>query len=220
MFYHPTGSRPKRVALVGLGPSRAAWCEAMTAHEPAPFDEVWTFNTGIRWLEHDLAFVMDDLRQFAGSFPEYGKLLASNDAPIITSRVYPEYPAAVAYPLAQVINRIGLVNAQFSHNSTPYVLAYAYLIGVVELALFGVDYQYAGTTTDEAGRAACEYMVGFVRARGMDVKISGASSLCDMNRRGTVTYRGFYGYAFQPVVKRFNDGHYSVYLGDRPAGES
>lgn len=215
MYHHPTRKQPKRVALVGLGPSRAAWCEAMTAHEPDRFDEVWTFNTGIRWLAHDVAFVMDDLRYYAAQFPDYGALLQKARRPIVTSRAYPEFTRSHAYPLAQVLNAFGHVNAQFSHNSTPYVIAYALLIGVRELVLFGVDYTHAGISTSEAGRGACEYWIGFARAKGMEVTVSAASSLTDANQRSNVNYRPFYGYQHQPVLTRRN-GFITVNYGDKP----
>ena len=193
---HPTGKAPRSVVVVSLGPTKNDYTSMMTAHEPEIVaDEVWTINTGLRWCVADLAFIMDDLLWYATRYPAYGDLLRKSRIPIITNRAYPEFPRAVEYPLAEVIDRVGEESAYF-HNSVPYVLAYALHIGVQKVTLFGCDYTFPGTTAREDDRANAEYWVGYLRASGVQVFVPSTTTLLSA-RRGPY----FYGYLRQPILK-------------------
>lgn len=205
VWEHPTElEHPKRVAFVGLGPSIEAWVAVqLRKGEASPevrgiydFDEIWTLNRGARLLAHDLSFVMDDLRGEARHDPDYGQALMRAEKPIITSRAYDEFPASMAYPLEAVAQLVGAENLYF-RNSVPYVLAYALFIGVKEIVLFGVDYDYPGQRVTEEGRANTEYWVGFCRARGMRVGVPSASTLLAANAGAW-----WYGYAEQPDTRQ------------------
>ncbi len=193
---HPTGRKPETVTLVALGPTKADYYNMQVDHEPEmKADETWTLNTGIRWCRADLCFVMDDLRWYSERYPAYGDDLRAASIPIITSQVHDGFPTAVSYPLVDIVEAFGGENAYF-RNSVPYILAYALWIGVKRLNVFGADYTFPGSVGREAGRANCEYWVGFCRARGMQVIVPSTTTLLDV-REGPY----FYGYLHQPIVR-------------------
>jgi hypothetical protein len=193
MFQHPTGKSPESVTLVALGPTKEEFVKNQTSHTPKiRADEVWTLNTGIRWLKHDLAFIMDDMSEFAHHFPVYGEEMRNADKPIITSAKYDEFPTAIDYPLQEVINEFKQV---YFNNSVPYIIAYALYIGVKELNLFGADYTFPGQEARESGRGCVEFWIGFAASRGMRVNVVDQSTLMDACEDGR-----FYGYIHQPRI--------------------
>lgn len=72
-WQHPTGGKPKRIAIVACGPSFAKWHAANMRYQPAipGVDEVWAVNKGIRTLNCDLCFVLDDLIGEYRKAPDY-----------------------------------------------------------------------------------------------------------------------------------------------------
>lgn len=204
---HPTARArthgvPETVALIALGPSRMDYLEAITRHEYQGFDEVWTVNTGLRYIKADLVWKMDDLDFFADRFPQYGRDLEQCPVPIITSKAYPHrFPQGIEYPLQQVIDWCGHQAAIFHDNSIPYALAYAGFIGVKTLVLYGCDYSYPNLDRVEAGREVTTHWVGFLKGRGMQVAITESSSLLQTYRRvRDPEFRPFYGYLRPPIV--------------------
>lgn len=198
---HPTGKIPETVAIVALGPSKKDFVSDQGRHVPGTgFDEVWAVNTSIRWVRHDLAFIMDDMREFARFYPEYGEAMRQHDQPIITSQTYEEFPTARPLPLAEIV---GATQQTYFNNSVPYMIAYAYLIGVKKLCIFGADYTFPGTEAREEGRGCVEFWLGFVSSRGMSVEIAPSSTLMDACKGPR-----FYGYISQPLIKTAGeDGH-------------
>lgn len=199
-WQHPTGRKPGLVELVALGPTSRYWVQHRLKKNEDPTetaDEVWTLNRGIRSFKHDLAFIMDDLDSEAAKDPDYGEAIANHDQPIIASTL-PEtmtHDSFWPYPLTHVLNKVGTHHAYF-HNSVPYILAYAILIGVQEIHLYGCDYTHDEIDTREAGRANCEYWVGVARSHGMIVGVPTTSTLLDSNQSAW-----FYGYADQRLAK-------------------
>lgn len=194
MFEHPTGKAPESVSLVALGPTKDDFVKDQSRHTPKfQSHEIWTLNTAIRWLKYDLAFIMDDMSEFAHHFPAYGDEMRKADKPIITSRAYDEFPTAVDYPLQEIINEYKQV---YFNNSVPYIIAYALYIGVKEMKLFGADYTFPGQNAREAGRGCVEFWIGYAAARGMQVSVVETSTLMDACEDGR-----FYGYVHQPLVK-------------------
>lgn len=191
---HPTGKTPESVAIVALGPSKKDFVGDQGRHTPGHgFDEVWAVNTAIRWCRHDVAFIMDDMQEFAKHFPDYGDAMRNHDRPIITSAAYPQFPTAKPLPLGEIIAH---TQQMYFNNSVPYMIAYAMLIGVKRLVLFGADYTFPGTEAREDGRGCTEFWLGFAAARGMTVEICKSSTLMDA-RKGL----RFYGYLSQPIIR-------------------
>ena len=193
---------PKRVAVLGLGPSVFSWVGHRLSknQEIQTYDEVWTVNRGLRVFQHDIAFVMDDLVGEAQKDPAYGEALKNHNKPIITSCAYDSFPMGHQYPLAEVCEHVGRQHCYF-HNSIPYVLAYADYIGVTHITLFGCDYTDEKGNVREDDRANAEYWVGVLRAHHITVGIVETSTLCNQSKHGW-----FYGYHDQ----RHAQGQYNV----------
>lgn len=203
-WQHPTGTVPASVAVVGLGPSRADFFDRLTAHEPGlAVDEIWAINTGLRYTPHDVAFVMDDVADYADRFPAYGDALRAHAQPIITNTAYADFPATLTYPLEAVLAACAGTGMWrcFYHNSIPYVLAYALAIGVKSIRLYGIDYTHPDVDAVEQGREVCAAWIGFLRGRGIEVLITDSSSMLQARRVHDPLWRWFYGYLRQPAVK-------------------
>ncbi len=194
IWTHPTRRNPDSVIVVALGPTRQGYFNDQSRHDPLiEADETWAINVGLRLGRYDLVFVMDDLLQFGIQHKKYGLDLRGANIPIITSTRYATYPKSVAYPLREVVETYGRVNAYF-HNSIPYVLAYALFIGVKHMILFGADYHHEATKAREEDRANAEYWVGFCRHAGMRIEVVQGTTLLNTHKQPH-----FYGYLYQPV---------------------
>lgn len=188
----------KKIAIVCLGPSAFTWAGHRLSKntEAQNYDAVWTVNRGARVFAHDLVFVMDDLEDEDEKDPSYGAFLKQHDRPIITSRVYEDWPTAIEYPLGEIVAHSGKQHCYF-HNSLPYMLAYADYIGVNDITLFGCDYTDDQGNVREDDRANAEYWVGVLRARHIRVGIVDSSTLCNQKKHGW-----FYGYHDQRDAQR------------------
>lgn len=162
-------------------------------------------NTGIRIVPADLAFIMDDLRWYSAAHPAYGVDILDTPIPIITNRVYPEHQGAGRiheYPLEAVLEWVQPAPAYFHDNSIPYILAYAGMIGVQRISLFGVDFSHANVSRVEAGREVATFWLGFLAGREIVIEIASSSTLMQTNRRvGDPEFRPFYGYLAQPILE-------------------
>jgi len=192
-------TRPDRVAIVALGRSMITFIkEVMTNSQfDEPFDEVWTLNRGIRGFQHDKLFVMDDFRWIEKRSPGYAKWLKKHDRPIITSTVYPEYPEAIEYPLADVVETI--TDDVFAVNTVSYMVAYAIHIRVKEITIYGADFIYPNGNTAEFGGQAVAYLCGMMRHFGLIHRIPQESTLlyadkCKLNPQTGRIQRPLYGW--------------------------
>ena len=227
-------TRPKSVAIVAMGASNIDFFTMHADKRTATpqWEEVWAVNTMWRTIRCDKAFMMDDLKQYtARNYPHYAEILKGyREAPIITTRAYPEWPMSVAYPLESVVSEL---NDTYLTNTVPYALAYAISIGVEKVILFGCDYWYepgmvvrtglaelkAGTLSEDAyvakvtaaaaaerGKDNLEYLMGIGRARGMQIGYTGRSTLCDSVYRNSadpdLQRRYLYGYEPKPTFGR------------------
>jgi hypothetical protein len=199
---HPTGPAPKRVILVGLGPTKSEYMNIM-ASDAAVInrDEVWGINGAGAVIKCDLTFAMDDYLTCIGRAPAFAKYYETASEPIFTST--PRNPTALAYPLGEVLNMKGA--RPYFNGSVSYVAAYAKLIGVEELTIFGCDYLYGGAgmmhprQIDTVARylACMAYWLGQCEAGGMKVVVCPQSPLLDSDYTGL---EQFYGYVVKPVV--------------------
>ena len=201
-------TRPKSVALIGLGASHVALTEQTCGYGTGvPWEEQWTVNYGGAIFRHDKLWVMDDLRVQTERLPQYGKMLKVHDRPIITSTVYPEFPMSVTFPIRPVLDAIG---DDFLNSTVAFAVAYAMTIGVKELWLFGCDFHYPNQTRAEEGGQCCAYLLGLARHFGMTFRIPpnttllGAYHAVPVKVAGTEDQvslmRPLYGYAKQPFI--------------------
>jgi hypothetical protein len=188
--------RPERVAMVGLGPSaNAFWLENAQFNEAPPFEAVWVVNRAALSFRHDAAFDMHDLRMMVRKYPNEERRFMRADKPILTLRQYPEFPMTIEYPVQPVLDFI----RHDILNSTPaYMVAYALMIGVKEILLYGMDFHYENLDRAEAGGQGMAYMLGMCQALGVNYRIPSTSSLLDAYKVQIVdgaAMRPLYGYA-------------------------
>ncbi len=200
---------PKRVAILGLGPTLEAYVDVakrMGARRGL-VDEVWGINAAIDVINCDRGFHMDDVRvQEARATAKPDSNIAAmlpwlrkHPGPIYTSVTHPDYPGLVAFPLEEVLN--GLGGVAYFNSTAAYAVAYAVHIGVETLYLFGCDFSFADSHQAEKGRACVEYYLGIGKARGMDIGLPGGTSLMD----GCATKQDrIYGYDGVDIA--FEDG--------------
>lgn len=212
--------------IIALGPSQREYHGMLHANYnpplPAP-DETWAVNKGLRSVVSDLAFVLDDLEGERRHSQRYADEIINYAAqrPVITSELTNHermsWPGLIFnYPLTEVIDHVGgrlaplqglddtpqnnraagMQAGLYLHNSVPMILAYALLIGVKEIRLFGADYTIRGSDHMEENRPNCEYWIGMLRGFGLRVRLSGSTTLLntDLNKR-------IYGYARPPILK-------------------
>jgi hypothetical protein len=187
----PAVDTPAHVAIVGLGPSCAAFFELTRrlGGVSAYCDEVWGINAMGDVLHCDRIFHMDDLRiqeARAAARPDSNiaamvRWLKKHPGPVYTSVVRPGYPGLVAFPLEDVLNRTDCSNggAPYFNSTAAYAIAYAINIGVKQISLFGLDYTMPNAHHAEQGRACCEFWLGIAAARGIEITVPEQSSLLD-----------------------------------------
>lgn len=183
----PTSDVPRHVVILGMGPSLELYVDTVKrlGGRKAFSDEVWSINALGDIIQCDRVFQMDDLRvqeARANANPNSNidwmvRWLKRHQGPVYTSRLYPEYPGLVAYPLEDVVNSTG----QAYFNSTAaYAVAYAIHLGVKKISLFGCDFTYPNAHHAEKGRACVEFWLGLATAQGIEIGVPENSSLLDM----------------------------------------
>jgi hypothetical protein len=187
---------PDHVAILGLGPSLQNYVDLVKriGWRLRFADEIWGINAVGGVILCDRLFHMDDVRiqeARAKELPDSNianmlKWMRTHQGPIYTSRVHPDYPGLVAYPLEDVINSVGV---PYFNSTAAYAVAYAVHLGVKKISLFGLDFTYPNSHHAEKGRACVEFFLGIAIARGIEINISDHSTLMDAGERDH-----FYGY--------------------------
>jgi hypothetical protein len=197
----PLDTRPRSVALVGMGPSISEYLMLCFKKKNLQrYDEVWGINATHDHIRADKTFLMDDLKGVEKRYPEWADRLKLSNNPIITCKEYSDYPAAFAFPIREVMN---CVRDDYFTNTVAYAVGYAIYTGVQELSMFGCDFAYPGSAAIEPGHGNVCYLLGIAKERGLNYKIPGGSSLLDCNMAyqdkttGKVR-RPLYGYDFNP----------------------
>ncbi|POP53068.1 hypothetical protein [Zhongshania marina] len=178
-------NKSKSVAIVGMGASHRSYTGLAASlggcHRLA--DQVWAINSMGGVIEHDLLFAMDDCRvqesrakaDPSGNIAGLVEWLKSHPN-FVTSKVYDDYPGAVAFPLQEAIDTYG---HPYFNNTVAYAFVYAMMQGFTSISLFGCDFGYADINKAERGRACLEFWVGIACARGISVQVAADSSLLD-----------------------------------------
>lgn len=211
MSEHPTGSVPKKVVILATGPSRNDYLNILASATPdiLETDEVWGVNTATNFARVDVTFMMDDYAAIKGHSPVHQKIYETAREPIITTVPRKECPTAIAYPLADVL--IMNPNRDFLNHCVSYILAYAALIGVEEICIFGADYLAAAQPYGDSTvhwqlpsrfLGCASYWAGFCEARGMKVIATPNSPFLDAD---TIPEERLYGYLIKPVIRRDGD---------------
>jgi hypothetical protein len=202
----PLDTRPKSVAIIGMGPSSSEFfLYNWKKKDLFRVDEVWGVNSTLGSVVMDKCFIMDDLKGVEQRYPQWGDKLKLANTPIITCKTYPDYPAAYAYPLDDVLK---VCPDGYFTNTPCYMVGYALAIGVQELWLFGCDYSYPGSSGVEAGAMNLAFLLGYAKGmKRLHYRIPGSSTLLDANlvrqvkdeKTGAMVVRyPLYGYEFNP----------------------
>lgn len=181
--------KPDHVAILGLGPSSSQYFyeTRCAGSRKALFDEVWAINAyGADIAQCDMILHMDDFRiqeARAAAKPDSNiaamlRAIRQTKIPIMTCRKYDEYPTSMEFPLERVLNDVGFC---YFNNTAPYGVAYALLLGVKKISLYGCDYTYPNSHDAESGRACLEFWLSKALDRGVEVWIPGESTLMDSN---------------------------------------
>lgn len=201
---------PERIAIIGLGPSARQYLELVKrgGGRSALFDEVWGINAIGDVYTCDRIFHMDDVRvqqvraqaKPQSNIAEMLKWMRRHPGPIYTSRVHPDYPGLVPFPLEDVIND---VPEAYFNSTAAYAVAYAVHLRPRKLTCFGMDFTYPDANDAERGRACVEFWLGIAAARGITLRMPQTTSLLD---------------AMYPQAERFY-GYDCVDLGITREGE-
>jgi hypothetical protein len=149
----------RHIAIIGLG-------EGMNE---APMSlERW----GLPWSgdsSYDLYFEVHsrDVRPFTD---RYKKKLSDLFVPVLMQERTEGVENSLAYPRAAV-EMVG----GYLESSISYMLAYAIYDGVEKITIYGVGCPFDSHYVQQ--RSNLEYLIGFARARGIDVEISDESEL-------------------------------------------
>ncbi len=176
----------KHISIVALGPSSAQYLDLVKRQGGRHkfCDETWAINALGDVIACDLIFHMDDIRiqeirmeaKPDSNIAAMVEWIRHTKTPVMTSRTYDEYPALVAFPLADVLNHLG---HDYFNNTAAYAVAYAIFVGATEISLFGFDFTYANTHHAEKGRACVEFWLGNAHARGIKLHMPVETTLMD-----------------------------------------
>jgi hypothetical protein len=136
--------------------------------------------------------------------PKYAEWIQTNRIPMLMQEVYPDAPASMKYPFAQMVTEFP---RGYMTNQVSYMIALALMEGVTHIGMFGCDYR----TGTEYGpqRGSAEYWLGVAEGRGVQVMLPPG---CDLLNRPHLMY----GYESHPNGKR--DPSYSFTIGPLSAG--
>lgn len=173
----------KRVAIIGLGASQIDY--VIGVENSKTWDEVWVINSALSVFACDRVFMLDPASRFldtndAGNQTEVmRKVLPSFSKPIYTCELDPRVPAAVEYPLTDVIKD---QRCAYLNTTVAYAVAFAAYQKVGHIDLFGMDFSYKHNLHfAEAGRACLEFWICKCISMEISVGVSPRSSLLDQN---------------------------------------
>lgn len=211
------GIAPETVAIVGLGPTSASYVEQcmIKGSRRKVADQTWIINALTGLLDGDLIFHMDDFRVQERRAEKNDAIAAMLEnlrnvkIPIITSREYPEYPMARAFPLEACINECG---SCYFNSTVSYAIAYARMMRVRRLQCWGIDFHYPhAPQIAERGRGCAEFWLAKCMEVGIHVAVPPHSTLLDGGGHQ------FYGYDSQNVnIQMDGDDRVSVTFSDKP----
>ena len=199
---------PKSVAIVAMGKSATTYINlcAQAGGRQKVAEETWAINSMGNVIAHDLLFQMDDLRIQEARAKEMPESNVANmlewlktHHKFMTSRVYPEYPGAVEFPLEHVVRRLGTT---YFNSTVAYAIAYAIVVGVKKISLFGCDFSYPNAHKAEMGRGCVEYYIGIASASGIEIEVAADSTLLDAD---VPPDERFYGYDTEDISFEMTD---------------
>lgn len=169
----------KKISLVGF---------ASNTRDLAPYKdaswEIWGLNNLYAFIpRYTRWFEMHDPAQILGLYGQpYVDFLKGCTVPLYMQKHVPEYPASIAFPLAELgAQGYGGEDGQFWPSSISYMLALAISEQPAEIALYGID--LVGGDEHSLQREGCGFLIGLARGRGIKVTIPPAASLLKSSYR-------------------------------------
>lgn len=220
---------PEYVAIVAMGDSAKTFYRLAVAAGSAKalWDEVWAVTATAGVIQHDRAFLMDDLRAttellaecraVAGPVPkgtpplrrgavwldpaaDHSKL----DAILAWARTHPgplytprAYPEFPGAVEYPLADVLTTLGFAYFNNTVAYAIAFAIHLGVKRIGLYGCDFTYPDNHQAESGRACTEFMMRAAMDRGIAVTVPGDSTLIDAH---VPDAERFYGYVEPPML--------------------
>ncbi len=168
--------RRKKVAVIGFASN--------TLHLVPWFDpsfELWGMNQGHmnfrrradRWFEMHLPEATADVRD-----PDYLKFLEDIPIPVYMTSEREGIPNSITYPIEKAIQYLGM---DYFMSSPAYMLILAAMEGFEEIHLYGINLAIGDEYFYE--KPNCEFIIGFLRAKGIKVYVPQASSLLKQHKR-------------------------------------
>lgn len=170
----------RTVSIVAQGASLLQYVNECTAlGGMPPTDDVWAINAVGNVIKHDLLFAMDDCRvQESRPNKNVHRMLGwlKTHPGFYTSKVYPDYPGAIEYPLEEVAQNIGI---PYFNGTVAYAVAMAIAREYTGISIYGADFSYAHVHKAERGRACVEFLLGIAMSRGIRVHLPHTTTLMD-----------------------------------------
>tara|TARA_Y100000310_G_scaffold345664_1_gene467922 strand:- start:14655 stop:15311 length:657 start_codon:yes stop_codon:yes gene_type:complete len=207
------------LSIVGCSQSMFSYVLAYMADRKPPTTRTWVINRMALVLQQaDMCVAMDDRRwmQRQKQYRGVAKKIDSVGMPVMTSKVYPEYPNSVEYPLSYVLERVSCGNVL--KNSVNFALALGIARRFKAITLWGCDFSpndeygtvklYQETTprwrayyteegqrpTSEPGLEQTTWLMGLAEERGIDVRLPLNATLLERDRPHYL-----YGYMENPL---------------------
>lgn len=207
------------VAILGLGPSVRQYLELTKrwGGRRAYCDETWGINALGDVFACDRIFHMDDvrvqmLRAEAAPSSNIAKMvewMRTCEIPIVTSRLHPDFPALIEFPLADVLTAYPL---GYFNSTAAYAIAYALSVGATKISCFGMDFTYPDAHDAEKGRACVEFWLGMAAQKGIEIAVPKSTSLLDAMMPQD---QRFYGYDCVDLDIRKNGDRVTVGFAER-----
>jgi hypothetical protein len=162
--------------------------------------EVWGLNQLGKDFDLNRLFVMDDLKSrlphWDADLPDW---LKTYDKEIITSKVYPEWPTSVRFPLEAVSKFFGMPLGISFYSSVDYMIALAIYEGYDEINLCGVD--CANPRREHTERCSIARWIAVAQSKKIRVITYPGSFFHWFTQTGICYNEGLYGYDRAPRIE-------------------
>ena len=206
-----------RVAILANGESNGNFTRNPTIQ--GKYDKVWGLNQIATWsgIQLDKCFVMDDLKLrmpfYAGT--DFVEWLKTYPRPIVTSRVYEEWPTSEAFPIEEVCHYFGVPLGIAMYSTPDYMIALAIYEGATQIDMFGVDLADPMKSNREMLISTAQW-IGAAHARGVLVRTFVGSTYQWLTNPGVCMEAGLYGYVEKPRIENLvNNEYYQAWIDAR-----
>lgn len=158
----------RKVALIGS----AKTIEYAPWHDPSW--EIWAHATCHTYcVRVDRYFDLHPWAWITGKrVPGYLNFLKTTSTPVYLQETHPEVPASWRYPKERILSEF----RPYFTSHLAWMAALALTEGVTTIGLFGIHYEH--DLEHKAQRPGCEYWVGYLEGKGVNVVLPVGSPVC------------------------------------------